>query len=592
MPPRRVVALKTVKQEKKEVREEHNVKELAVPELHANNAHAPSLVAALLIFVLYVWTLPPTVVGGDSGEIVVAAWKLVYAHPPGYPLITLVGHIFCHYVLPLGEPAWRMGVLNSMFGAATAALLVQLLEQLTGCVWSALTATFIYALSELVWQYATTPEVFAMNNMFSALILNLLVSFALSPSNEARIKYSRWGVVACSLALSNQHTISLLIMPVALYVTFSLRHHLAQHPAELLLWIAAFIAGMSPYILLAALSSQWSDELYSWGDTSSASGLLTHFLRQEYGTFDLISGFARSSEGLIKGLSTYLITTSEQSLHLAFPSVLLTLVFSLLLGKGGGGGGRQRTSGEMKLGVQRGREQEDAGGAGGGGVTGQGGGGRGRREVLWLVISSWVWYVSFFHWRMNLPLDHPIYRGVLKRFYMQPNILLAVLIADALATVLRGCGCGGGGGAGRRGGDKRLGLLLCVVCAWLQIWLSVEERMLQRRNTAIKAYALALIEGLPQGSLLLTKGDLTIYPTRYVQARYVVKCMHACPLSPSARPTTLAPAHLRTHPLLSGVCVSHQDSMLLTVRDRTLHVRRMREKCAARLFRCSTHLFR
>jgi len=76
----------------------------------------------VLSFLLYVATLPPTVVGGDSGEIVVAAWKLALPHPPGdlspsadsetpqtdtpapnfpaiagYPLITLIGHVFMRY---------------------------------------------------------------------------------------------------------------------------------------------------------------------------------------------------------------------------------------------------------------------------------------------------------------------------------------------------------------------------------------------------------------------------------------------------------------------------------------------------------------
>jgi len=263
----------------------------------ARGAQGAVAACAAAVLALYVHTLPPTVVGGDSGEIVVAAWKLVYAHPPGYPLITLLGHVFCHGVLPLGEPAWRMGVLSALFGAATAALLAHLLQELTGCVRAALAATLLYTLSPLVWQYATTPEVFALNNMFAALILKLLVSFALAPADAERLKYARWGALACSLALSNQHTIALLVLPVALYVAVSLRRPLSQHPAELLVWLAALCVGLSPYLVLAVLGGRYGDELYSWGDTSSWDGLVKHVLRQEYGTFDLISGFDRTTAG-------------------------------------------------------------------------------------------------------------------------------------------------------------------------------------------------------------------------------------------------------------------------------------------------------
>jgi hypothetical protein len=39
----------------------------------------------------------------------------------------------------------------------------------------------------------------------------------------------------------------------------------------------------------------------------------------------------------------------------------------------------------------------------------------------------------------------------------------------------------------------------------------------QRGNTAVRTYATALIARLPRESVLLTKGDLTVYPSRYVQ---------------------------------------------------------------------------
>ena len=165
------------------------------------------------------------------------------------------------------------------------------------------------------------------------------------------------------------------------------------------------MVGLSPYLILAVLSGIFGDELYSWGDTSSVTGLVKHVLRQEYGTFDLISGFERTTQGILQGLALYLSTTSQQSLHLAFPSTLLILIHTLILGKGEGRGAR--------------------------------GGDGGRREVLGVIMCAWVGYVLFFHWRSNLPLDHPLYRGVLKRFYMQPNMLVTIFVGYALSTVLR-----------------------------------------------------------------------------------------------------------------------------------------------------------
>ena len=70
--------------------------------------------------------------------------------------------------------------------------------------------------------------------------------------------------------------------------------------------------GLSPYVVLAVLSGHMGDELYSWGDTVSWRGLVKHMLRQEYGTFDLISGFERTTAGMVEGLSIYITTTSQQ----------------------------------------------------------------------------------------------------------------------------------------------------------------------------------------------------------------------------------------------------------------------------------------
>ena len=50
-------------------------------------------VVGLLVFLLYLATTCPTVYFGDSGELIAAADSLGVAHPPGYPLYTLLGRL-------------------------------------------------------------------------------------------------------------------------------------------------------------------------------------------------------------------------------------------------------------------------------------------------------------------------------------------------------------------------------------------------------------------------------------------------------------------------------------------------------------------
>ena len=53
----------------------------------------PSLVTFGVVFAIYWKTLMPSIPGGDSGELVAESCELGTAHPPGYPLYTILVHI-------------------------------------------------------------------------------------------------------------------------------------------------------------------------------------------------------------------------------------------------------------------------------------------------------------------------------------------------------------------------------------------------------------------------------------------------------------------------------------------------------------------
>ncbi|MCX8094301.1 MAG: DUF2723 domain-containing protein [Candidatus Goldbacteria bacterium] len=69
-------------------------------------------IISILIFLLFLNTIPPTIYLGDSGEIVVAAYTLGIGHPPGYPLYILTGKIFAF--IPLADIAFRMNLFATL----------------------------------------------------------------------------------------------------------------------------------------------------------------------------------------------------------------------------------------------------------------------------------------------------------------------------------------------------------------------------------------------------------------------------------------------------------------------------------------------
>ena len=69
---------------------------------------------------LYMYTLAPTVLPSNSGEFQFVADILGIAHPPGYPLYTMLGKLFT--LIPLGDVAYRVNLMSAFFAALTLAL--------------------------------------------------------------------------------------------------------------------------------------------------------------------------------------------------------------------------------------------------------------------------------------------------------------------------------------------------------------------------------------------------------------------------------------------------------------------------------------
>lgn len=65
---------------------------------------------------------------GDSGELVVTTCNLGVAHPPGYPLFSMLGYL-TNQLIPFGHKAWRINMMSS--GWTGSCLVVRLMVALT-----------------------------------------------------------------------------------------------------------------------------------------------------------------------------------------------------------------------------------------------------------------------------------------------------------------------------------------------------------------------------------------------------------------------------------------------------------------------------
>ena len=87
-------------------------------------------VLAACIFVVYALTAAPSVAGGDSGELLAEACHFGTAHPPGYPLFTVVWHYVM--LLPGLRPAAWANIATGLCGAVAAATVAFVANDVNG----------------------------------------------------------------------------------------------------------------------------------------------------------------------------------------------------------------------------------------------------------------------------------------------------------------------------------------------------------------------------------------------------------------------------------------------------------------------------
>jgi hypothetical protein len=157
----------------------------------------------LIALVVYSWTLAPTVTLTDSGELIVAAYGLGVAHPPGFPLWVVLAHLAS--LVPVGNVAARINFSSAVFAALACALLTLVVAELLVTAFCfaaprrrnkpvrrgvniesskagglfmfapAVGAGLLMAFSRTLWSYATITEVYTLNALLVLLVFFLVV---------------------------------------------------------------------------------------------------------------------------------------------------------------------------------------------------------------------------------------------------------------------------------------------------------------------------------------------------------------------------------------------------------------------------------
>ena len=275
----------------------------------------------LVALVVYSWTLAPTVTPTDSGELILAAFGLGVAHPPGVPLWTMLAHLAS--LVPVGNVAVRINFSSAVFAALASAMLTLVVAELivtASCFASprrrskaarqssdtdrsktrgllifvpAVGAGLLMAFSRTLWAYATITEVYALNALLIVLVFILsarwrrLIIETRTNSSAAETTHDKWIYAAAfvfGLAMGVHHVTVALTLPaiaVVVYRTEGLKFFASRR----LLYSALISIGA---LILVYSYLPWAASLspaMNWGNARSLQEIWWHITGRQYRVF-------------------------------------------------------------------------------------------------------------------------------------------------------------------------------------------------------------------------------------------------------------------------------------------------------------------
>ena len=354
------------------------------PPIQSQRQWPIALALSALSLVVYVATLFPTVAYGDSGALTTVAYRLGIAHQPGYPLYTLLAHLFSQ--LPLQSVAWRVNLASAVFGAAAVGFLYMTLLLATRARWAALLGAGLYAFSPLVWHHSLFAEVFTLSSLFVVLVAYLALRHR-QTGNDGDLYLLAF---VTGLGLSHHQSLLFWAGPVWAWLLWPRRAELLRGR-----WFAAcvglVILGLTPYLFLRINGAR--DPSVVWGDLSSWTEFFRHVRRFQYGSFNLVPGTSGDPADAMRSIGFYLKHIPGEVLWLGLPVALWGLI--------------------------RGVRKRDDGG------------------FLVVTGAAFVLYVLVFHLLATLPIaENNLLAAHIKKFWLLPNVFLFVWIAYGAHALL------------------------------------------------------------------------------------------------------------------------------------------------------------
>jgi tetratricopeptide (TPR) repeat protein len=352
-----------------------------------NRRTTPSWAPAVLFFgafAVYLFSAAPALAPyRDMGEMVSVTRTLGVAHPPGYPLYTLMGRLAAFFI-PFANASYALAVLSALGGAFSGLFLYLLLVRAGLPFASAFLSAGLWVSSPGVW---TVSQVTEMYSLHLAAAFALLYLWVRGQSEGTDLPSLLLLALCGGLALGIRLDLVLILPGFALAAWLSLKNRSEGRLRAALLASAFFALGFAVYLYLPVRSSQ--EPWLNWSRPDTLEKLWNSLTRKSHGgTLDLLSVNYAPGQLFTVDLMCYLKDFGRQFYWVGIPLALLGL-----------------------------RELF-----------------RKDRALAVATVSAWILSGPFFLYKANLP-PNPHALAILEAHFLLPNVLCAVWVAFGLAQL-------------------------------------------------------------------------------------------------------------------------------------------------------------
>lgn len=130
---------------------------------------------AILSFAIYLNTMHPGIVDGDSAEFQYMCPLLGVCHPPGYAIQVTAGYLFSF--IPIGSIPYRITLMLAVSGVIGLVTFFFTLRRVAGNTLASLIGCGLLGFSAVYWSQAIVPEAYVFYGMFLLLAVYYTVRF-------------------------------------------------------------------------------------------------------------------------------------------------------------------------------------------------------------------------------------------------------------------------------------------------------------------------------------------------------------------------------------------------------------------------------